>query len=258
MIIFCSWYGTWYCKSWIFVKLYVCDHVIFGMWTIFCGMFMCPSHLLFEEVAYKWIYCHLVDDAIKTLYYKHKQLAPWTCITAAGHCLGGRGGDHSHAPPSLGVVITLLIIVVWPLCFFFAIPLCAPPSSQLHHCWSAQPSPSVQPLHFGFTAPVQSGSSTFGLLRSSVYTTYCNWLWILEIWLDLNQGSLALSASAQTAEPQISNYMCAGTYIWLLTCGFCNQHRAGRRQVWRCGVAVVFPCSCSQQVCIETHLTKSF
>lgn len=168
------------------------------------------------------------------------------------------GGGPQSCPPLFGCGHHSPHHCCLTTLFFFAIPLCAPPSSQLHHCWSAQPSPSVQPLHFGFTAPVQSGSSTFGLVRSSVYTTYCNWLWILEIWLDMNQGSLALSASAQTAEPQISNYMCAGTYIWLLTCGFCNQHRAGRRQVWRCGVAVVFPCSCSQQVCIETHLTKSF
>ncbi len=56
-------------------------------------------------------------------------------------------------------------------------------------------------------------------LSGLVQLLHCK-LFIVEIWLDLNQGPLALFASAQTAEPQISNYVCAGTYTSLLPCGF--------------------------------------
>ncbi len=202
------------------------------------------------------------------------------CITAASYCLGGRG-TTVMVPLLLssGAVITLLFTVVLLLWLLFhlvshmllhlvscsslqllcnakllvlsptflwsRIPLC-------FHLWSAPPADapplvwSCQPLLSGSTAPSSLWSGP---------VLHCNWL-IVEIWLDLNQGSLALSASAHTAEPQISNYACAETYTSLLTCGFCNYvrlnlgpERSGKRQVWRCGVTVAFACSCSQQVC---------
>lgn len=222
------------------------------------------------------------------------------CITAASHCLGG-WGTTVMVPHLLssGAVITLLFTVVlllWlpfhsvfhlvshmllhqvscsslqllcnakllvlsPKSLWSSIPLC-------FHLWSA-PSADAPPLVWS-CQPLLSGSTAPSSLWSGP-VLHCNWL-IVEIWLDLNQGSLALSASAHTTEPQISNYACAGTYTSLLTCGFCNyvgfsqaQLRAGR--IWKEAGLEVW---CSGSVCMlmlttglhsnnrfETHLHQT-
>lgn len=107
-------------------------------------------------------------------------------ITAAGHCPGSRGGTQVMVPPSS----------------FFGCCLHSPlHSSLLFH---------MLPSLLLLAPPVILGLHP-GLALCSIFS---------EIWLDLNQQPLALCASAHTAEPQISYYVCAGTYTSLLTCVF--------------------------------------
>lgn len=201
------------------------------------------------------------------------------CITAASYCLGGRG-TTVMVPLLLssGAVITLLFTVVlllW-LPFHSVFHLVSHMLLHLVSCsslqllcnakllvlspkflwssiplWSAPPPADAPPLVWS-CQPLISGSTAPSSLWSGL-VLHCNWL-IVEIWLDLNQGSLALSASAHTAEPQISTYACAGTYTSLLTCGFCNyvgfsqaQLRAGR--IWKEAGLEVW---CSGSVCMLT------
>lgn len=125
-------------------------------------------------------------------------------ITAAGHCPGSRGGTQVMVPPSS---------------FFGCCLHCPLHSSLLFHMLPSLlllAPPVILGLHPGLVlCSIQVWSSApllhLGLVLCSIFS---------EIWLDLNQQPLALCASAHTAEPQISYYVCAGTYTSLLTCVF--------------------------------------